>query len=453
MHVNILIQISFWRPFSSPLSFILAVLFAFAGIMLLTSTLYFIFHRLLKKQAAESDEDEPDDGEPEEVSPSYDSIHIVIFLFGVLTAITGYFFIRSCLHSIKVDVNGDWMRIISPRYYGVTLTADVLLSVGLMGVAWGWTRFFQILLLCDIYSRYEKLVRVIPWFSAFLILSFLAGSWFFFSNFFPLWWYFLSFGLIFTVIYFFSLKDFRRRIKMHLSRSIEYEEELSLSTISVIGSLVMIILIVLPHLLYGTLPHAYILAPFLFLWVHAMYMTPSKIFRQVKNFPRYNTVSSRLLNFTKYTRKYLLAWGVIVLLLAVFLGAGILFDPGFSDPYKNYKKCCENVKLIGQSLEQYMDENNGSLPDSAQWKGEIWLTRIENNKKLTHVPQCPSIGRQEQYLYRKWRNPARKNRPEFLIRCTGGAHKRVGVDGLFPAYDRFKGLIKNQNDYREKMER
>ncbi|MFP4497207.1 MAG: hypothetical protein ACLFQV_03255, partial [Vulcanimicrobiota bacterium] len=439
-----LLIIQLFQPFNSFYSFIFYFILAVFLIGLYTAGLYFALQDKFVKIKDLTEEEMENQGETldlglleQEKELVERSMQIIIILFAIVGALTAFFYIKWGLHSIQVDARGEWIKLAYSDNQWKKLIVDTIIALGVFGICGGWGRFLQILLIEDINQRFQKTIKLVPYLSSFLIVSFMAGIWYFYSNIFPLGWYLFTFTIIYGLIFFFSMKDFSKRIMMHLSQSMEYEEDFSLKTISVIGGVLLVTAIIIFHLIYKTLSTSYILAPFFILWLVSMYMTPGKLFKHIKVFPRYSLKSARLLNFVKYTRKYLLTWMVFIFILGLMLGMGIFFGPGYSNPQKNYQQCQKNVVLLGEAMEEYMIENNNYLPGSEVWKSGEWLQKVKN-RKFEFMPNCPSKG---EYIYKKWRDE--KNRPVYEIICTGSVHKRAGVKGDFPRYNRIEGLVKS----------
>ncbi len=419
-----LAKISFLAPFESLKGFISFVFLFFLFVLIVTSSLYFSLHKALEEEEDENS-----------YSPL---VHQIILLFSFLCGVLFYLFIDTALHSIKWSWNGTPL-VLSVKNMQNSLWADILLLTGILGFWGGWARVFQILIIEDISKRYKKLIKTVPFISAFMILTFLSATWFFYQDVFSFLWYFLSFGLIYFLIYFLSLKNYLEKIKMYITRTQEIEDGISLHFISVAIGGVLLTLIVIPHLIFKTMPISYGLILFVFLWVVTIYMSCKKVFKQLRIFPRYATKEARLLSFARYTRRFLIAWFIISLILSFILGAPLLFDKGFSSPHKNLKKCEKNLKQIGEALEDYFEKYK-ALPNSSQWKDESWLSKVSEEKRMSFLPVCPSGGK---YIYRKWRD--KRGRPIFEIRCSCSSHVRSGVLGNYPKYRRFEGVVENSH--------
>lgn len=435
------------QPFADVRHFLAGALILFSLIVLTTSLFYFVLHRIFLKLDGEDGEkgelkslelSRPEDA-PEGAEAGGDSRHgpvqAVLVVFCAFWGILGYLVLRGSFHSMKADSFGQWVGIFYPGPGIASAAADTLLAAGIMGMAWGWTRFFQILLVDEIFARYEKLIQAIPSYSASIMTSFAIGVWYFYSNIFPLWWYVISFGSIYGLIYFFSLKDFRKRIKMHLTQSMEYEEELSLKTVSIVAGVVLILGISIPHLIFHSIPVYQVIALYVCLWVVSMYMPPGRIFRQVKLYPRYTSAPARVLNFARYTRKYLLIWCLILTAISFVLGMGGMMDTGFRSPGRSLEKCCQEMSGLGVSLEQYLKEPGNKPPRWKQWKDGKWMQKPDD-QELVIMPSCPSGG---VYVYRQWR-PA-KGQQMVEIRCTGGAHRRAAIPDNYPRFNSRKGIM------------
>jgi hypothetical protein len=431
-------------PFSGPWQFAIFSVLSFVFIFLLTSTTYFSLHKVFVEKGETEEEDETAKDAAAITNKEYDRIQIILTLSGALAGLLVFLIARFALHSIRVDFQGNWTDAFTKIICWQVILADCILAGGILVIAWGWTRLFQILLLDEIFNRFSKIVWVIPYISASMIITFMTGMWFFYSNIFPLWWYLFSFGIIYGLIYFFSLKDFKKHIKMHLSQSVEFEEELSLKTISIAGGVVLVIGIMLPHLIFHTLSTSYIFSLFFALWLVSMYMTPGKIFRQVKLFPRFVQPGARILNFAKFTRKFLIIWAIILLSVGMCLGAGIVLDPGYKNPHANLRECIRNLRFLGENLEQYLKKNKNTFPSAGQWRSGNWLQKTIENDKII-VPTCPSGG---VYILRKKLN--NKKKLTFEILCSCGAHRRAGLDRLFPRLDRHRQILLDWNQDKRK---
>jgi hypothetical protein len=279
-----------------------------------------------------------------------------------------------------------------------------------------------------------------------MLLGILTGLWFFFSNMFPLWWYVLSNVVVYGMIIYFSWHAFKRQLQLHLSRSTEFEENFSFKTLSIIASIIIIIFIVLPHILFNTLPWSYILIQFVMLFLAVIYLTPGKLFRRLKNYSRYANMSSRVLFLARYFRKFLLFWACTLILFAFILSTGMFFEPGLSSPVKNYGRCANNVKMIGEALDGILRVKEGAsskekllaLPDSKSWTKGAWVYKLKTDRKLKIMPPCPSGG---VYILKKMVNP-KTGTVTFQVRCSHCAHTRAGVEDFYPRYDSKRGLIK-----------
>lgn len=415
------------KPFYNPASFIALGFFLFIATYVFTSLAYFLFRWILVKS------DEEDD---------HSGLHWTIILMGISAGVISFYFLRSSLHSLTVDSTGDFYRLFTPRDNLFLIFSDILLATAIMGVTANWLRIFQILLINDISERFRKLINVLPYLSSFMTLGLLTVLWFFYSNYFGMIYYFFIFCLIYGAIIYFSNQDFLKRLQMRISRSAEFEENLSKKNIFLFAGILMVIIIVIIYVLMHAFPLAYggvlLLLPFLI----ATYLTPGKLFRYLKPYPRFTTAAARILYFTRFTRKFLLFWVTIGLILSVVLSFDIFVEPGFKNPYKNFTQCAYNVKQLGETMEQYMEQNSNYLPDSFSWKDDSWISKIKEDRKLTYIPSCPSSG--VHYEYKKWRGADGK--PLYEIRCSCGAHRRAHIDGFYPRYLRKKGLIeKAQN--------
>jgi len=424
------------KPFDSPGNFIIFGILLIVLIYVFTSLLY----SALRKSVSDVSNND------------YGKVYFVILLFGIAFGILTYYVLRSSLHSLRIDPLGSYYYLLRSRSNLTVIVADILLATSVLGVTGGWIRIYQILLVDDIDRRFRKLVGLLPWLSIFITLGLLTFTWFFYSNVFPLHWYLFSFSIIYGIIIYFSYKDFLKILQMRMSQSYEFEEHFSLKTISIIVGTLLVILIALPNIfridkfaffvipimsVQRVLTFSYIFVLFFILWIISMYVTPGKLFRQLKLFPRFTETSARILFFTRYTRKYLLFWCIIFLLISFILTSEIMFDPGFSNPKKNVKKCKKNLKQIGEALEQCIEQSN-YLPDSKSWKKKAWLSKIKDNRKLKYVPYCPSGG---VYEFKKWRD--KKGRAMYEVRCSCGAHRRAYInENFYPRYVRKKGLIK-----------
>ncbi len=433
--------VGLFGPFSGPWQYLLGFLITGILIVLFTSGIYFALHRffLHLQNGEDLDDESPEDRAYEPGSSR--RIQLCLILFACITGIVAYLMSRSAFHSIRVDPMGNWMELFRDPSSPLIPLADSFLALGIMGIVWGWTRFFQILLIDDIFTRYSRLVGTIPLYSASLILAFSLACWYFYSNIFPFYWYLFSFGLIYGFIYYFSLKDFKGRIRMHLNRTVDFEEHFSLKTISVVAGVILTVGIGIPHAIYGTLPAGYIAALFVGLWVVSMYMTPGRVFRHIKIFPRYSSTSARMLNFARYTRKYLFVWFVILSIFSFILGAGIIFDPGFSNPGKNLTVTNGHLEALGRTMHQYMEQNTNFLPSRTAWLDGSWIRKVKN-PAVEEVPPCPFNQR---WVYHKWRDE--NHRPVFEIRVLGAAHRRGGAGEGYPRYHRFLGLVKSQEEF------
>lgn len=409
------------RPFYSPASFIALGIILFVSTYVFTSLAYFLFRWILVKS------DEEDDRS---------SLHWTIILMGVSAGVISFYFLRSSLHSLTVDATGDYYRIFTPHDNFFLIISDMLLATAIMGTTANWLRIFQILLIDDISERFKKLIDVLPYLSSFMTLGLLSVLWFFYSNYFGMICYFFSFTLIYGLLIYFSYQDFLKRLQMRLSRSAEFEEVLSRKNLFLITGIFLVIIIVVIYVMLHAFPLAYggvlLILPFLI----ATYLTPGKLFRYLKPYPRFTTTAARILYFTRFTRKFLLFWVTIGVILSVILSLGIFTESGFKSPHKNAMQCADNVKLLGETMEQYMEQNSNYLPDSTLWKNGSWIAKIKEDRKLTYIPSCPSGG---EYEYKKWRGANGKSIYE--IRCRCGAHRRAHIDGFYPRYIRKKGLI------------
>ena len=409
------------KPFNNPASFIGLGIILFVATYFFTSLAYFLFRWILVK----SDEDDDHSG-----------LHWTIILMGISAAVISFYFLRSSLHSLTVDSTGDLYRLFTPRDNLFLIVSDILLATAIMGTTANWLRIFQILLIDDISDRFQKLIRVLPYLSSFMTLGLLTVLWFFYSNYFGMLQFIFSFALIYSLLIYFSYQDFLKRLQMRISRSAEFEENLSRKNIFLFTGILLVIIIVIIYVLLHAFPLAYggvlLLLPFLI----ATYLTPGKLFRYLKPYPRFTTDAARILYFTRFTRKFLLFWVTIGLILSVVLSFGIFVEPGFKSPDKNFNQCANNVKQLGETMEQYMEQNSNYLPDSSSWLNGSWIAKIKEDRKLTYIPSCPSGG---VYEYRKWRGSDGK--PLFEIRCSCSAHRRAHVDGFYPRYLRKKGLI------------
>ena len=413
------------KPFYNLWSFILSVFILIILIYFFTSFLYSILHSIIVKT------DEEDD---------FSTLHWTLILIGVTVGVIAFHFLKSALHSLQVDFSGQYFRTITQKDSLYLILADMILATGILGTIANWIRIYQILIIKDITVRFQKLIHVLPYLSAFMTMTLLIVQWFFYSNNFNLLWYVFSFGIIYGLLIFFSYKDFLKMLQMRLSRSAEFEEVLSLRNIFILVTILLILAIVVTQVLIcRTMSMAYgavlLVTPFLVV----TYLTPSKLFRYLKPYPRFTTTAARVLFFTRFTRKFIVFWTVITILLSTILSLGIFFEPGFKIPAKNLDLCAENVKLMGESMEQYMEQNKGYLPNHNDWLKESWILKIKENRKIKYIPSCPSGGK---YQYKKWRN--KKGVAIYEIRCSCGAHKRAHVEGFYPRYIRKKGLIKEE---------
>ncbi len=414
------------KPFYSSVNFIILGFILFISTYVFTSLAYFLFRWILVKS------DEEDD---------HSSLHWTIILIGISAGVISFYFLKSSLHSLTVDSTGDFYRIFYPNNNIQKIISDFLLATAIMGTTANWLRIFQILIIEDISERFQKLIDVLPYLSSFMTLGLLTVLWFFYSNYFNMFNYFFLFGLIYSLLIYFSYQDFLKRLQMRLSRSAEYEEVLSKKNLVMFSGIFLVIIIVTIYVMLRSFPLAYggvlLILPFLI----ATYLTPGKLFRYLKPYPRFTTTAARILYFTRFTRKFLLFWVTIGLILSVILSLGIFMESGFKSPYKNFSQCAENVRQLGETMEQYMEQNKNYLPDSSLWKNGSWIAKIKEDRKLTYIPSCPSGG---VYEYKKWRGP--NGKPLYEIHCSCGAHRRAHVDGFYPRYVRKKGLIeKAQN--------
>lgn len=425
------------KPFHSPGNFIIFGILLLVVIYVFTSILY----STLRKSVSKASEGE------------YGGVYFIILLFGVTFGVLIYYILRSSFHSLRIDPLCQYYYLLGSGITLPVIIADVLLATSVLGVTGCWIRIYQVLLVEDIDKRFRKLVKLLPYFSIFMTLGLLTGIWYFYSNVFPFYWYFFSFFIIYGIILYFSHKDFLRVLQMRMSRSYELEEHFSLKTISVIAGILLIILIALPNIfridkfaffvipimsIERVLPFSYIFILFFVPWIVSMYITPGKMFRQLKVFSRFAETPARILFFTRFTRKFLFFWGVIFLFISFVLASGIMFGPGFSNPYKNVRRCEKNLLQIGEALEQCIEQSH-YLPDSKAWKKKTWLSKIKDNRKLKYVPYCPSGGA---YQLKKWRD--KKGRAMYEIRCSCGAHRRAHIrENFYPRYVRKKGLIKS----------
>lgn len=437
-------RISVFSPFTRAGNYVLFLVVSVFILFFITSMFYSVLRRILeKKNDEDSDSEYREYAEEEHWEEVIKKIQMAIFFFGVLGAITAYFLSYKALHSIKVDALGNPMRIHLPEYSPEILTADTLLTLGILGVFWAWTRLYQVLLIRNIMGRYRNLVRIIPLLSLFMILSFTVGLWYFYSNVFPLWWHVFSFGIIYGIIYFFGMKDFKAKLQSYLTSQIDYEDRYTLRSTSIGMGTILILGISIPLITYKTVPISYIFVLFFSVWLVSILMSTGKLFREVKIFPRISTASSRLLFFTHYTRKFFVAWLIILGIIGGVLGAAVVFDPGFADPYKNVSACGENLKKIGGALDKYMENNNNWLPGSSQWAKESWLLKTDGD--LKKMPKCPAGGK---YVYKKWRDE--EHRPVYEIRCSCSAHRRAGIKDTYPRYRRFEGIIYSPKPEKDK---
>ncbi|MCD4784136.1 MAG: hypothetical protein K8T10_09985 [Candidatus Eremiobacteraeota bacterium] len=425
------------RTFHGLGNFIIFGILLLVIIYVFTSVLYSTLRKSISKET---------DGE-------YGGVYFIILSFGITFGVLMYYILRSSFHSLRIDPMGSYYYLLGSRTTLPAIIADVLLATSVLVVTGCWIRIYQILLIEDIDRRFRKLVKLLPYLSIFMTLGLLTIIWFFYSNVFPFYWYFFSFFIIYGIILYFSHKDFLKVLQMRMSRSYEFEEHFSLKTISIIAGILLIILIALPNIfridkfaffvipimsVQRVLPFSYIFILFFVLWIVSMYITPGKIFRQLKVFSRFVETPARILFFTRFTRKFLFFWGVIFLFISFVLSSGIMFGPGFSNPYKNVKRCENNLRQIGEAMEQCIEQSH-YLPDSKAWIKKTWLSKIKDNRKLKYVPYCPSGG---VYEFKKWRD--KKGRAMYEIRCSCGAHRRAHIkDNFYPRYMRKKGLIKS----------
>lgn len=451
-----------FAPFRGPWNFIGGLFTAVVLIMVFTSLLYFFLHRYFLKDKRRSDssvdsvvgssgefsadssefkssgENEDEDEEDSEDDSDYSrrsSLQLTLIGLGSLGGLFFYLLLKGALHSISVDSFGAPM-LLRRNFQDISgPLSDSLLALSVLGIAWGWTRIFQIFLIDDIFTRYRKLMGVVPVYSMCLTAAFLLCTWYFYSNVFPLAWFLFSFGIIYGLIFFFSMKDFMQRVKMQLSRSVEYEEQLSMKTVSIAGGVVLIMGIALPHLIFRTLSFSYILGFFICLWIVSMYMTPGRVFRHIRLYPRYAETPARILNFARYTRKYMMIWFVIVSVYSFILGCGVILDPGFQNPKKNLATVVSALSQTGEALNQYMKENNNYLPSRADWLSGKWLQKLKE-KKIDRIPPCPRGGR---FVYLKWRDD--KGNVVFEIRTIGGYYRRAGCDESYPRFNRLQGIL------------
>lgn len=409
------------KPFYSPVSFITLgfILFVFAYVF--TSIAYFLFRWILVR----SDEDDDNSG-----------LHWTVIFMGISVGVILFYFLKSSLHSLTVDATGDCYRIFTTGDNLYLIISDILLGTAIMGATACWLRVFQILLIDDISERFQKLIDVLPYLSSFMTLGLLTVLWYFYSNYIGMICYFFSFGLIYGSLIYFSHQDFLKRLRMRLSRSAEFEEVLSRKNVFLFTGILLVIIIVVIYVMLKALPLVYggvlLILPF----IVVTYLTPGKLFRYLKPYPRFTTTAARILYFTRFTRKFLLFWVTIGLIISIILSLGMFVESGFKSPYKNAAQCSDQIRQLGETMEQYMEQNNNYLPDSFSWKNGSWISKIKEGRKLTYIPSCPSGGI---YEYKKWRNS--DGRPVYEIRCSCSAHRRAHIDGFYPRYLRKKGLI------------
>ncbi|MCE1247531.1 MAG: hypothetical protein LWY06_12880 [Firmicutes bacterium] len=425
---------SILRPFES-LPHYLGFSFILLLILLFSTSFYYFFLRSALAKAEDGDK-----------SP----VHYLVILFAVVTGLIFYFVARLGLHSLFVDPYGQSYYLICKDGNLSLMGADFFLVTASLGFAACWMRIFQIMLIDDISERFYAIIATLPYMSGFMLLGILSGLWFFFSNIFPLWWYVLSFTVIYGAVMYCSWTAFQKQLQLHLSRSTEYEENFSLKTLSILGAIILIIFIVLPHILYKTLPWFYILIQFVMLLLAVIFMTPGKLFRKLKNYSRYTNMTARVLNLARYFRQFLLFWAFVFIVFAFILSMGMFFEPGLSSPVKNFGRCANNVKMIGEALEGVMRATAGSnsqeklaaLPDSRSWEKGSWVYNLKTDRKLKIMPPCPSGGK---YILRKWIDP-KNGMVVFQVRCSQCAHTKAGVEDFYPRYDRNRGLIKKQEN-------
>jgi hypothetical protein len=424
------------ETFAGPLNFLGFIIISAIVLLVSTSFLYFSLHdHLVEENDEEGYEIIPDEIIEENGYSPYRAIQLNLVLYAATAAVVIYILARSSLHSVNIDAWGMPTIFTRSQSHPEIFIADAILAIGIVGIVWSWFRFFQTLMISDIYKRFIILITIIPRFSGFLILTFATGLWYFHAEAFPLYWYIFSFGFIYSLIYFFTLRDFRLNTKKLLNEAIEYEQESSRSTVFVITGLLLLLGITFPHYLFNTLHFSSIILLFISFCVISFYMMPGKIFSQINIFAKYTKAGVRLLNFARYTRKYMLICFFILLIFGLIIGSGIFLDPGYGNPYKNVKTCTSNMEIIAKTLEQYMSEYNSALPTALQFGTGDWINKVTMDRQLDSLPECPSGGF---YTFNKWLN--RHGDPVYEIKCSHNTHIKAGVEGAYPRYERFKGI-------------
>ena len=110
--------------------------------------------------------------------------------------------------------------------------------------------------------------------------------------------------------------------------------------------------------------------------------------------------------------------------------------------------CQSNLKNIGTALEMYSTDWSGKYPPLDQG-----LNLLTPNY-LKYIPECPAAGKVT-YSYDGGPD-AELNGPGFIdyyeVRCMGGNHKDVGLQGDLPMYTGIVGLISTDAELAEVLE-
>ncbi|MCD4786297.1 MAG: serine/threonine protein kinase [Candidatus Eremiobacteraeota bacterium] len=91
-------------------------------------------------------------------------------------------------------------------------------------------------------------------------------------------------------------------------------------------------------------------------------------------------------------------------------------------------QCQQNCKNIAHALDIYARENNGHYPENL---GQL------TPKYIRAIPTC-TTAKKETYTSSYHTN---RERTSFTFYCNGENHRNVGVEGNFPKFDSYKGIL------------